>query len=131
MKSILLLLLCSVATFAQDVVFRGTPTIRVFASAQNDERHKLDAANAQKYECVISQKGKKYFWTSRNNAALTRVDAPGFTYFIHNGGGGYVKIFTGNRELAKDADYVENINQGFEVVTYWGRTNSTVPPETK
>jgi hypothetical protein len=121
-----LILAVSVLTLAaQDVVFRGTPTIRVFATPEGDERQKLDAATAQKNECVIVQRGKKYMWASRNNEPLTRVDLGQFTYFIHDRGAGYVKVFTGSREQAKaPADYVENINRGFEVVTYWGRSNT-------
>ncbi|HYP09566.1 MAG TPA: hypothetical protein VER03_25295 [Bryobacteraceae bacterium] len=132
MKPILLVLLCSLPSLAQDVVFRGTPTVRVFATTAQDERQKLDTETAQKNECLIVQRGKKYFWASRNNAPLTRVDAAQFTYFIHNGGAGYVKVFTGNRETAKaPADYIENINQGFEVVTYWGRAQTVVTEAAK
>jgi hypothetical protein len=128
MKRLLAVFLFTFTMFAQDVVFRGTPALRVFATTDGDERQKLEGANAQKLECVIVQRGKNYFWASRNNAPLTRVDAPQFTYFIHNGGAGYVKIFTGKREQAKaPADYIENINQGFEVVTYWGRVNTSIP----
>lgn len=124
MKNFLLVLLFALPLLGQDVVFRGTPTVRVFATTEKEDRQKLDSAAALKNECVIVQRGKKYFWASRNNAPLTRVDAPQFTYFFHNGGAGYVKVFTGNRDAAKaPADYVENISQGFDVVTYWGRAN--------
>jgi hypothetical protein len=133
MKTLLLFLLCTAAMLAQDVVFRGIPTVRVFATTEADERKKLDAETALKNECVIVMKGKnKYFWASRNNAPMTRVDAAQFTYFIHNGGAGYVKVFTGNRDTSKaPADYIENINQGFEVVTYWGRVNTVVAQPVK
>jgi hypothetical protein len=132
MKQFLLILLCALPMLAQDVVFRGVPSLRVFATTDQDDRKKLDAETAQKNECVIVAKGKKYFWASRNNAPMTRVDAPQFTYFIHNGGAGYVKVFTGDREKANaPADYIENINQGFEVVTYWGRANTVVSEPAK
>jgi hypothetical protein len=128
MTRLLLLLLCSIPMFAQETVFRGTPTLRVLSTTDGEQRDKLDAAQAQKYDCVIVKKGKKYLWASRNDAPLTRVDAKEFTYFIHPGGAGYVKVFTGDRSQVKlGADYIENINQnGFEVVTYWGTTNSAV-----
>ena len=87
-------------------------------------RQQLDQATGYKNECVIVQRGKKYFWASRENAEMTRVDAPQFTYFIHTGGGGYVKVLTGSRkETNAPADYIENINRGFEVITYWGKVN--------
>lgn len=131
MKPLLLAFLCTIPLLAQEVVFRGVPSLRVFATTEQDERQKLDAATAQKNECVIVLKGKKYFWASRNNALLTRVDAAQFTYFIHSGGAGYVKVFTGNRDSKPPAEYIENINQGFEVVTYWGRANTVVAQPVK
>jgi hypothetical protein len=133
MKPFLLVLLFSLPMLAQDVVFRGVPSLRVFATTEQDERQKLDAETARKNECVIVMKGKKYLWASRNNVELKRVDAAQFTYFIHGGGAGYVKVFTGNRDTAKlPADYVENITQhGFEVVTYWGRATTVVTENAK
>ena len=114
--------------FAQETVFRGTPTLRVLSTTDGEQRQTLDAAQAQKFDCVIVKSGRKYLWASRNNAPLNRVDTKGFTYFIHPGGAGYIKIFTGDRSQIKlDADYIENINQnGFEVVTYWGKANTEV-----
>ena len=53
-------LLLAVSAFAQDVVFRGTPKVRVFATPEKDERQQLDHDSAYKNECVIVQRGKKY-----------------------------------------------------------------------
>jgi hypothetical protein len=128
MSKFLLLLLCATVMFAQETVFRGTPTLRVLSTTEGEQRSKLDPAQAQKLDCVIVKSGRKYLWASRN---INRVDTKGFTYFIHPGGAGYVKIFTGDRNQIKlDADYIENINQnGFEVVTYWGKANTSVTDE--
>lgn len=121
MKILLTLCVFAASAFAQEVVFRGTPTVRVYATPEKDDRQHLDQATAYKNECVIVQRGKKYFWASRDNAELLRVDAPQFTYFVHTGGGGYVKVLTGSRKsLNAPADYIENITSGFDVITYWG-----------
>jgi hypothetical protein len=126
MKLLIALFVCAVSLcHADEIVFRGTPEVRVFSSTDQDRREKLDSNTADKNECVVVQRGRKYFWASRDNAPLLRVDAPQFTYFIHSGGAGYVKVFTGSRAAANaPADYVENINQGFEVITYWGKAES-------
>lgn len=125
MKILLTLCVLSCSALGQDVVFRGTPTVRVFAAPDKDERQQLDAATAYKNECVIVRRGKKYYWASRENAEMTRVDAPQFTYFIHTGGGGYVKVLTGSRKATNaPADYIENVNRGFEVITYWGKVSA-------
>jgi hypothetical protein len=53
---------------------------------------------------------------------VDRIDSGQFTYFVHTGGAGYVKVFNGSREAAKaPADYVEHISVGFQTITYWGR----------
>lgn len=122
MKLLLASVLFTVSLIADDVVFRGVPAVRVLASTDNDVREPLDAAAAQKNECVIVQRGKKYFWASRENAPVTRIDSPQFTYFVHSGGAGYVKVFTGERKAVKaPADYIEHLSRGFETITYWGR----------
>lgn len=119
------LLLCSACAMAQDVVFRGIPSVRVFSTTERDDRQKLEADAAKKAECVIVQQGKKYYWRSRGNAPLTRVDTQQFTYFIHTDGLGFVKVLTGSRkETNAPADYIENFTRGFEVVTYWGRVTT-------
>lgn len=129
MKSLLLMCVCAMAAFGDDIVFRGTPTLRVFANVDRDERQQLSGDDARKNQCVIVQRGKKYFWASRENIPMTRVDFPTFTYFIHTGGGGYVKVLTGSREKTNSpVDYVENINRGFEVITYWGKVNEAAAP---
>jgi hypothetical protein len=119
-----LLVVCSAAPLAaQDaVVFRGTPNVRVFSSAKTDGRETIESEAARKAECVVVQRGKKYFWASRENVALVRTDARQFTFFVHPESGGYVKVFTGERKAVDaPADYIEHINRGFETITYWGR----------
>lgn len=122
MKIILVLMLCTLSVLADEVVFQGLPSVRVFATPERDDRQKLDSAAAQKAECIIVQRGKKYFWVSRDNAPLNRVDTPQFTFFIHPNGLGFVKVFTGERKAVNaPADYIESFTRGFEVITYWGR----------
>jgi hypothetical protein len=107
---------------ADEVVFRGIPTVRVFGTVEGEDRQKLEEEDGKKNECVVMRKGNKYFWASRENVPLARTDAPNFTYFVHTGGGGYVKVFTGRRsDVNAPADYIEHISRGFETITYWGR----------
>jgi hypothetical protein len=126
MRLLLVLCLCTAALFGQDVIFRGTPTLRVTSGIERDERQKVEGEEARKGECLIVRKGKKYFWASRQNAPLNRIETENFTYFVHTGGSGYVKVFTGDRASANlPVDYVEHISQSFNVITYWGTTSSS------
>ena len=118
----LALLLYAFPIFADEIIFRGVPTLRVISSIKTDDRQVLEGEAASKAECVIVQRGKKYFWQSRNNIPMTRIDKPGFTYFVQSDGQGYVKVLTGERKATNaPADYIENLTNGFEVITYWGR----------
>lgn len=124
MKYLLLLfVLCfASASAADEVVFRGVPSVRVSAAPDGESRQKLDDAAGKKNECVIVRRGKRYFWSSRENAELTRIDSGQFTYFLHARGSGYVKVFNGSREATKaPADYVEHVSVEFNAITYWGR----------
>jgi hypothetical protein len=121
---VVLLVACSAlpAVAQESIVFRGTPNVRVFSSAKTDGRETMQGEAADKAECVVVQRGKKYFWASRENVPLVRTDAAQFTFFVHPESGGYVKVFTGDRKAANaPADYIEHINRGFETITYWGR----------
>ena len=123
MRSVLVLLLCTAAAFSQSIViFRGIPSVRVVSTPERDDREKLEGEAAQKAECVIVERGKnKYFWQSRNNTPLHRVDTAQFTYFLHTEGLGYVKVFTGQRSAnPSTAEYLESFTRGLEVTTYWG-----------
>jgi hypothetical protein len=115
------LLLSALPVFADEIVFRGVPNLRVISSTKTDDRQVLEGEAASKAECVIVQRGKKYFWQSRNNIPMMRIDKPPFTYFVQSEGQGYVKVFTGERQANAPAEYIEILTNGFEVVTYWGR----------
>lgn len=117
----LVLILYALPAFGDEIVFRGVPTLRVISSTKTDDRQILEGEAASKAECIIVQRGKKYFWQSRNNAPMMRIDKPPFTYFVRSDGHGSVTVFTGERTATLAADYIENLTNGFEVVTYWGR----------
>lgn len=121
MRFAIAFLLWAMAAWADGEVFRGTPSVRLFATFDSETREKLDAESAAKNECVIVAKGKKYYWASRDNGVMNRIDAPQYTYFVHTGGAGYVKVYTGARKPDAPVEYVESLTQGFEVITYWGR----------
>jgi len=125
MKTLVTICFLTVSAFAQDsVVFRGKPTVRVLTTIESELRQTLDEAAAAKAECVIEQRGKKYFWVSRDNREVLRIDDAKFTYFVLKNGGGYVKVFTGVRDPASKADYVESVSSSeFQVITYWGKVS--------
>src|SRR3954451_3191477 len=116
MKLVLALCIASLPILADEIVFHGLPTIRALATVEHDARQDLDADASQKAECIVVQQGKKYYWRSRDNGEMLRVDTPQYTYFIHKGGLGFVKVFTGERDPKATAEYLESITNGLQVI---------------
>jgi hypothetical protein len=115
----MLLVFVPVLAFGDDEVFIGAPTVRVDSDANETKRVELSDAAAQKYECRIVRKGRKYLWASRGNRELTRTDAGDYVYFVSEAGSGYVKIFTG--EGGESSQYLEHLGSELKTITYWGK----------
>ena len=114
-----LLFFCSILAFAADeMIFAGTPSVRIDADGGQSVRVELSDMGAKKYECRIVAKGKKFFWASRGNRELIRSDSGDYTYFISPEGTGYIKV-----ALTKSAafDYMESFTTELKTVTYWGK----------
>ncbi len=110
---------CSILALAADeMIFAGTPSVRIDADGGQSVRVELSDLGAKKYECRIIAKGKKFFWASRGNRELIRSDSGDYTYFISPEGTGYVKV-----ALTKSAafDYMESFTTELKTVTYWGK----------
>ena len=77
----------------------------------------------------MSQVGTDYYWTSRENVPMVRIDPGGayITYAAVNGAG-YVRVLrpeskraaSAADETAREFDYVEHLNIGLNSVTYYG-----------
>lgn len=79
-------------------------------------------------KCIISKIGGAYYWASRENVKLLRIDSGAFFTFLAENGSGYIRLV--NPDL-KDAaslmseteakyDYIEHLLIGLRSVTYYG-----------
>lgn len=118
-----IIFLCASFAFAADeVIFAGTPSVRIDADGGQSVRVELSDLGAKKYECRIVSKGKKFLWASRGNRELIRSDSGDYTYFISPEGTGYVKVaLTKNIQF----DYMESFTTDLKTVTYWGKRTKT------
>src|SRR5262245_2929521 len=73
-------------------VFQGIPSIKI--TEGGDERFPENMARdkAVNFVCVISRIGDRYYWASRENKLLKRVQSGAFTTFFAEDGSGYVRI---------------------------------------
>jgi hypothetical protein len=114
-----------------DTAFAGRPSAIAMDSAIGRRVDKLDGVDAARNNCVITLSGGRYFWASRGNIELTRIQGKStdpFVTFLAVDGSGYVTVVKSvyqstmkllQKELA-DYDYVEHVAHGLRSATYYG-----------
>jgi hypothetical protein len=134
MKLLLVLLILTSSTegFAQQVttVFRGRPEIKISEAGSTRVVNELAANEGENLEVVISRIGDDYYWASRENVPMLRIDSGGFMIFLAATGAGYVKAVNpemkGPAAMMSDTernfDYIEHMSLGLRSVTYYGKT---------
>lgn len=88
----------------------------------------LSGERAVNLECVISQIGEEFYWASRENVPLVKVDAGGFITYVAANGAGYIRVVKPQAKSAaaqmsdteKQFDYVEHALVGLRSITYYG-----------
>lgn len=113
-------------------VFRGVPSIKITEGGLDRHPESVTAATAGNVSCVISRIGDKYYWASRENTELVRIQAGAFITYVALNGTGYVRIVSPAMkstaslmgQTEQQFDYVEHIVFGLRSVTYYGTTRS-------
>jgi hypothetical protein len=93
----------------------GVPTVRVDSSAERTARHQLTEAERAANRLKISVRDGKLYWASRDDRPLDLRTSGEFTY-LSSDPGHYIKLRRLNDRIA----YVEHVEQGPGIVTYWG-----------
>lgn len=98
------------------VVIKGTPIIQNKSSVEESVNFQLSESQQAESRLIITRKGHKYYWTSRQDRELAKHESGIYTIFLETKGAGYVKAM-------KSADkvlYMEHMGLGLETITYWG-----------
>jgi hypothetical protein len=109
-------------------VFKGRPALKISEGGTERTPETLARAQAVNLECVVSQIGNDYYWASRENTPLVRIDGAAFTTFVAANGAGYIRVINPEAKSAaallggaeKQFDYVEHALVGLRSVTYYG-----------
>lgn len=110
-------------------VLKGRPSVKVSEGGLERTPEQIRREQAINLECVISQIGTSYYWASRENVQLLRVDSGGaFITFVAVNGSGYVRMVKPEAKTAaalmspteERFDYVEHLVIGLRTVTYYG-----------
>ena len=113
---------------AQEVVYTGTPMVRLSGEPGAFSEELLSAREADEYKMEISRQEGRYFWKSRENREL-RVSRSG-VYVTLSCESGFIKLvdpmWNEARGLYRDQpgerfDYVEVMHTQLGLVVYWGR----------
>lgn len=125
LAAVLALFVGAETAFAQtpQVVFRGLPQVKVTERGVDRDVGRVTKEQANDLQCVVSRVGLSYYWASRNNLEMERVDAGAFTTYLARDGSGYVRVKSataGANDTERRFDYVEHVLTGLSSTTYYG-----------
>jgi hypothetical protein len=131
----LLLALLSVwpAAATGETVLDARPTVRVESSDGGTNGLLLTDAQQREWRVLITRRGDRYLWSSRENRELVHHVSGAFHHFIDPRGGGYVKVFDTSvlpeslRDSGPRFRYMEHLSIWLGTITYWG-TSETFEP---
>jgi hypothetical protein len=118
----------TVAAQAQSTIFTGLPTLKITEGGVERSADKLDRATASSLFCVINEKDGKFYWETRGNKPLLKIDSNAFVIYVAVDGSGYVRVLKPEFKKAaasisateKNYDYVEHMLLGLRTITYYG-----------
>lgn len=109
-------------------VFKGRPSVKISEGGIERLPEPVTRDRAVNLECVISQIGDSFYWASRENVRLARVDGGAFITYVALNGAGYVRVIKPDAKSAAALmsetearfDYVEHALVGLRSVAYYG-----------
>ena len=109
-------------------VFKGRPSVKVSEGGLERTPEAIPRDRAVGLEWLISQIGNSYYWASRENVQLSRIDSGGFVTYVAQNGAGYVRVVKAEAKAAaalmsgteERFDYVEHALIGLRSITYYG-----------
>ncbi len=127
-----LLLAVSISSFASEqIVFTGIPRIKISEGGVERLPEQISSEKAIGLICTITEIDGKYYWTTRENLELVRIQSGAYITFLARNGSGYVRTINpmmkegaslaGSTEA--EFDYVEHLLLGLKSVTYYGNSN--------
>ena len=118
-----------IAVEGQETVFRGRPVVKISEGGLERVPETVPREKAINLECVISKIGDRYFWASRENTPMVRIESGAFITYLAANGAGYVRVIAPEYKETAAAmgeteatfDYVEHALLGLKSVTYYGK----------
>jgi hypothetical protein len=131
-KFIFLFVFCFFTIFcnAQSFSFTGLPSVKVTEGGIERSAEKIEQSKASNVACIVKEIDGKFFWETRGNKPLLKIDSGAFVIFLAVDGSGYVRLIKPSLKEAtslmsnteKNFDYVEHLILGLRTVTYYGKS---------
>ena len=105
-----------VSSAETNLVINGLPTKKVMSDIEGTELVNLTEDESNSYRLLITKRGNKYVWTSREDRELIFSHSGEFYNFVEPNGAGYIRMAKAENKIF----YVEHLTLGFKNITYWG-----------
>ena len=114
---------------AQSFSFTGIPSVKVSEGGIERNAEKIEQSKALSVACIVKEIDGKFFWETRGNKPLLKIDSGAFVIFLAVDGSGYIRLIKPSLKGAastmsnteKNFDYVEHLILGLRSVTYYGK----------
>jgi hypothetical protein len=112
-----------------ETIFIGIPSVKISEGGVERVPQVLKPESATPLRVVISKIGNDYFWATRENVKMIKIESSGaFITYLALNGSGYVRVIKPEDKQAaslmsdteKTFDYVEHMTLGLRSVTYFG-----------
>lgn len=128
----LLLAVLASQSYAEEVLeFEGTPSTKIEGKADFSARTSISGLERESSSVRIMRDGDAFFWASRGNVPMIKINDGIYITYLAIDGSGYVRTLnpTARQVYQKQAPddqlgnamYVEHITIGLESLTYYGR----------
>ena len=131
-KFVFIFVFCFFTNFcnSQSLSFNGIPSVKVTEGGIERTAEKIEQSKSFSVACIVKEIDGKYFWETRGNKPLLKIDSGAFILFLAVDGSGYVRLIKSSlKEVAsvmstteKNFDYVEHLILGLRLVTYYGKS---------
>jgi len=114
-------LFVSASAAAAETEFEGTPQTKVEVTLGATTSEAVPRDEREKRRVVITRDGDKYFWASRNNTPLYKLDSGDYVTYVAATGVGYVRVLSPRKSIGRNVRYMEHLTVQMGSITYFGK----------
>lgn len=128
---LLAITLLAPSTWAADVEFEGTPSVKVEVREGVAQTQAVSPPSARELGVRVVRSGNAYLWASRNNVPMVKQESGAYITYVATTGAGYVRVLNPAMRMAlrslpveqrdREFVYMEHMVNQLGSVTYFGK----------